>query len=116
LDVKLLYQTSPLAVIASFSCGIANGCFGTLAPVYGYGQGMDAAGIAYLFAVTAVLGAIAQIPFGRLSDAIDRRLVMILLSGIATLAGFLAVLFNPQGGLWMYLLFGLYGFSAFPLY
>src|SRR5690606_17216888 len=53
---------------------------------------------------------------GRLSDAIDRRLVMILLSGIATLAGFLAILLNPQGGLWMYLLFGLYGFSAFPLY
>jgi MFS family permease len=116
LDVKLLYRTSPLAVIASFSCGIANGCFGTLAPVYGYGQGMDAAGIAYLFAVTAVLGAIAQIPFGRLSDAIDRRLVMIMLSGIATLAGFLAVMINPQGGIWMYLLFGLYGFSAFPLY
>jgi MFS family permease len=116
LDVKLLYRTSPLAVIASFSCGMANGTFGTLAPVYGYGQGMDAAGIAYLFAVTAVLGAIAQIPFGRLSDVIDRRLVMILLSGIATLAGFLAVMINPQGGIWMYLLFGLYGFSAFPLY
>jgi MFS family permease len=116
LDVKLLYKTSPLAVIASFACGIANGCFGTLAPVYGYGQGMDAAGIAYLFAVTAVLGAIAQIPFGRLSDAIDRRLVMILLSGIATLAGFLAVIINPAGGVWMYVLFGLYGFSAFPLY
>jgi MFS family permease len=116
LDVKLLYRTSPLAVIASFSCGIANGCFGTLAPVYGYGQGMDAAGIAYLFAVTAVLGAIAQIPFGRLSDAIDRRLVMIMLSGIATLAGFLAVMINPADGIWMYVLFGLYGFSAFPLY
>src|SRR5690606_12671058 len=66
LDVRLLYRTSPLAVIASFSCGIANGCFGTLAPVYGYSQGMNAAGISYLIALTAILGAIAQIPFGRL--------------------------------------------------
>ncbi|MDP1730262.1 MAG: MFS transporter [Devosia sp.] len=116
LDVLLLYKTSPLAVIASFACGMANGTFGTLAPVYGYSQGLDAAGIAYLFAVTAVVGAIAQIPFGRLSDKIDRRLVMILLSGIATLAGFLAVVTNPGPGVWMYILFGLYGFSAYPLY
>jgi MFS family permease len=116
LDVVLLYKTSPLAVIASFACGMANGTFGTLAPVYGYSQGLDAAGIAYLFAVTAVVGAIAQIPFGRLSDKTDRRLVMILLSGIATLAAFLTVVTNPGPGIWMYVLFGLYGFSAYPLY
>ena len=53
----LLYRTSPLAVIAAFAVGMANGTFGTLAPVYGHDQGLDAAGIAYLFALTAVLGA-----------------------------------------------------------
>jgi predicted MFS family arabinose efflux permease len=116
LDVMLLYKTSPLAVIASFSCGMANGTFGTLAPVYGFAQGLDAAGIAYLFSVTAVVGAMAQIPFGRLSDKIDRRLVMIVLSGVAMAVGFLAVVTNPGPGLWMYILFGLYGFSAYPLY
>ncbi|MHB1103552.1 MAG: MFS transporter [Devosia sp.] len=116
LDVMLLYKTSPLAVIASFACGMANGTFGTLAPVYGYAQGLDAAGIAYLFSVTAVVGAIAQIPFGRLSDKIDRRLVMIFLSGVAMAVGFLAVVTNPGPGIWMYILFGFYGFSAYPLY
>ncbi|HEY0918839.1 MFS transporter, partial [Devosia sp.] len=116
LDVALLYRTSPLAVIASFACGMANGTFGTLAPVYGYAQGLDAAGIAFLFSVTAIVGAAAQIPFGRLSDRIDRRLVMIVLSGVATLAGFLAVVSNPGPGAWMYVLFGLYGFGAYPLY
>ena len=50
-------------------------------------QGLDAAGIAYLFAVTAVLGAMAQIPFGRLSDTMDRRLVIVLLGGIAAVVG-----------------------------
>jgi len=116
LDVVLLYKTSPLAVIASFACGMANGTFGTLAPVYGFSQGLDAAGIAYLFSVTAVVGAIGQIPFGRLSDKIDRRLVMIFLSATAMVVGFLAVVTNPSGGPWMYILFGLYGFSAYPLY
>lgn len=116
LDVKLLYKTSPLAVIAAFACGMANGTFGTLAPVYGYAQGLDASHIAYLFAVTAVVGAMAQIPFGRLSDRIDRRAVIIGLSSTAAAIGFLTVLLNPSGGWLMFLLFGCYGFSAYPLY
>jgi MFS family permease len=95
---------------------MANGTFGTLAPVYGYQQGLDAAGIAVLFATTAVLGAIAQIPAGRLSDSMDRRMVIIWLSGIAAIVGFLMLVTNPRGGWWMYLLFGAYGFSAYPIY
>ncbi len=116
LDVVLLYKTSPLAVIASFACGMANGTFGTLAPVYGYEQKLDASSIAYLFAVTAVVGAIAQIPFGRLSDKIDRRLVIVGLSSFAAVVGFLTVLINPGNGVLMFVLFGMYGFSAYPLY
>ncbi len=116
LDVRLLYRTSPLAVIAAFACGMANGTFGTLAPVYGYQQGLDASAIAYLFAVTAVVGAIAQTPFGRLSDKIDRRMVIIWLSGGAAIIGFLTVLINPSNGVLMFVLFGMYGFSAYPLY
>lgn len=116
LDVVLLYKTSPLAVIAAFACGMANGTFGTLAPVYGYQQKLDASTIAYLFAVTAVVGAIAQTPFGRLSDRIDRRLVIVGLSGFACLIGFVTVLLNPSNGALMFVLFGLYGFGAYPLY
>jgi MFS family permease len=116
LDVWLLYKTSPLAVIAAFSVGMANGTFGTLAPVYGYGQGLDASGIATLFAVTAVLGAIAQVPAGRISDKIDRRIVIIVLGAIAAVVGFITLLFNPAGGWFMYVLFALYGFSAYPIY
>lgn len=116
LDVRLLYRTSPLAVIAAFACGMANGTFGTLAPVYGYQQGLDASSIAYLFAVTAVVGAIAQTPFGRLSDKIDRRMVIIWLSGFSAIVGFLTVLINPASGVLMFVLFGMYGFAAYPLY
>ncbi len=116
LDVFLLYKTSPLAVIAAFAVGMANGTFGTLAPVYGHDQGLDAAGVAYLFAVTAVLGAIAQVPFGRLSDTMDRRMIIVVLGSIAAAAGFLTLVVNPAGGWPMYVLFGLYGFSAYPIY
>ena len=116
LDVRLLYKTSPLAVIAAFSVGMANGTFGTLAPVYGHVQGLDAPGIAYLFAVTAVLGAIAQIPAGRISDSMDRRMVIVVLGAAAALIGFLMILVNPHGGWPMYVLFGAYGLTAYPIY
>ncbi len=116
LDVWLLYKTSPLAVIAAFAVGMANGTFGTLAPVYGHDQGLDAPGIATLFAVTAVLGAIAQVPAGRISDRIDRRWIIVVLGALAALIGFVLLLVNPRGGWFMYVLFALYGFSAYPIY
>ena len=116
LDVFLLYRTSPLAVIAAFSVGMANGSVGSLAPVYGHDQGLNASGIAYLFAVTAVLGAIAQIPAGRISDSMDRRIVIVVLGAAAALIGFLMILVNPHGGWPMYVLFGAYGLTAYPIY
>ena len=116
LDIGLLYRTSPVAAIAALSCGMANGAFGTLAPVYGYQQGLDAGGIAVLFATAAILGAVAQIPAGRLSDRIDRRLVLIGLAGSAALVGTLTLIVNPAAGILMYVLFAAYGFAANPLY
>lgn len=116
IDIGLLYRTSPVAAIAAFSVGMANGSFGTLAPVYGYQRGLDAGGIALLFSLAAILGAISQIPAGRLSDRIDRRLVLIGLSGFAALVGILTVLINPEAGWMMYVLFAAYGFAANPIY
>jgi MFS family permease len=116
LDLPLLIKTSPVAAVAAFCCGMANGSFGTLAPVYGYEQGLDASGIALLFSVAAICGAVAQIPFGRLSDRIDRRQVMIGLGAGASVIGLLIVIINPSAGWLMYVLFGLYGLAANPLY
>lgn len=116
LDLPLLIKTSPVAAVAAFCCGMANGSFGTLAPVYGYEQGLNAAGIALLFAIAAIAGAVAQIPFGRLSDRIDRRQVMVGLAAAASIVGILIVVINPGEGWVMYVLFALYGLAANPLY
>jgi MFS family permease len=116
LDLKLLYRTSPVAAVAAFSVGMANGTFGTLAPVYGYSQHLDAAGISYLMCLTVILGAASQVPFGRVSDRMDRRKVIVGLSGVAAVIGTMLVVFDPQGGWLLYLLFAAYGFVAYPLY
>jgi MFS family permease len=116
LDLKLLYRTSPVAAIAAFSIGMANGTFGTLAPVYGYSQHFDAANISYLMCLAVILGAASQIPLGRLSDRMDRRRVIIGLAGTAAVMGATLVVLDPQGGWATYVLFGAYGLAAYPLY
>jgi MFS family permease len=116
LDLKLLIRTSPVAAVAAFCCGMANGAFGTLAPVYGFAQGLEASGIALLFAIAAISGAIGQIPMGRLSDRMDRRKVMVGLGVGGALVGLTIVVVNPGPGALMFILFALYGLAANPLY
>ena len=116
INIRLLIRTSPIAVMASFCVGIANGTFGTLAPVFGFLQGLGAADIAQMMSVAIIMGAISQVPFGRLSDSVDRRWVIIGTSLLAATVGLVMVWVNPWVGWPLYLLFGLYGFSAYPIY
>lgn len=116
LDVGLLYKTSPIAVVAAFSIGMANGAFGTLAPVYGIERGFSTAAIAYLMSLAIVAGAIAQVPLGRLSDRIDRRKVMMGVALIGVTAGILTIVINPGENALLYAFFALYGLAAYSLY
>ncbi|VAW14401.1 Uncharacterized MFS-type transporter [hydrothermal vent metagenome] len=116
INLPLLYRTSPIAVIASFAIGIGNGTFGTLAPVYGYLQGLKPADIAQMMSIAIVMGALSQVPFGRLSDRVDRRWVIIGASVFASVTGLALVLVNPFGGWPLFVLFGLYGFASYPIY
>ncbi|MCG5511800.1 MFS transporter [Ectothiorhodospira shaposhnikovii] len=83
LDFKRLIRVSPIAVVACFGVGLANGAFGTLAPVYANSIGLPVWAVALLVAGAIVGGALMQVPIGRLSDRLDRRWVVV---GIA-LAG-----------------------------
>lgn len=115
LNWPLLYRTSPIAVVTSFGVGMANGTFGTLAPVFAYLKGIPATEIAYLLSVPIILGAVAQVPLGKLSDIVDRRIVIIGGAVSAAIAGVLLLMLNPNGIL-LYALLGFYGFTAFPVY
>lgn len=91
LAIKALFHTAPAAVIASFGAGLINGAVLSFAPLFAdhtFGMG-SAAG----FQAAAWGGALLlQWPAGRLSDRVDRRLViagLVLSAGLA--AGGLAI-------------------------
>lgn len=83
----LLSRAAPIAVIGAALSGLINGAFYALVPVWMQDTKIAQATIG-LFMLTAVLGGLAfQVPVGRLSDRLDRRIVLAVLSaGLAATA------------------------------
>ncbi len=91
-----LYKNSPAAFVSIFFIGISQGALLTLTPLYGSQIGLGTNEAAFYAAAIIGGGLIAQWPVGRLSDSIDRRLVLIFLS-LATAASSVAiVVFSPN--------------------
>ena len=109
LDFRRLIRVSPIAVMACFGVGLANGAFGTLAPVYASSIGLPLWAVALLVAGAIVGGALMQIPVGRLSDRMDRRWVVVgvALVGAALSFGLFALdLRDPAQVILMVMLLG----------
>jgi MFS family permease len=112
---RTLYEAAPAALVASFAIGLANGAFWALGPISAAGSGLDQNAVALFMSVAVLAGALVQWPIGRLSDRIDRRIVLLVLLAGAAATGV---------GLWLYaatgtlmLTFGfLFGALALPGY
>jgi MFS family permease len=90
-----LLRAAPVAVLGCVLSGVITGTFYALVPAWMQGEGLLPDTIA-LFMFAAVLGGLVfQIPVGRISDLLDRRLVLAALGvGLAALA--IALLFLPR--------------------
>lgn len=112
---RLLWQAAPVALAGSFMIGLSLGSFWTLAPIAIEMHGANVAEVAAFMTAAVVAGALAQYPAGRLSDRIDRRLVLlVLLAGSAATATALWI-FADTGGVLLALAF-LFGALSLPGY
>lgn len=75
-NLSSLTQISPFAFVGTLMAGVANGAFWGLAPLYGVRLGIPSDDIAVAMTVTILGGVVLQLPLGRLSDIIDRRIVI----------------------------------------
>ena len=116
IDVRGLYATSPVAAVGCFLIGLANGAFGTLGPVYGSRIGLPLASIATMMSGALIGGALLQVPFGRLSDRLDRRQVLIGVAAGAAVISLAIALLHPRTPGLITALTVLYGALAFPMY
>ncbi len=110
------FATAPAAVIASFGAGLVNGGVLALAPLYAaqhYGANAAAEFYSAAFAGSLLL----QWPAGRLSDRVDRRLVIAALAALAALSAFALALWSGQLLNWSaVLLFFAWGAGALSFY
>ncbi|MGY4475463.1 MFS transporter [Bradyrhizobium sp. USDA 3364] len=113
--VGQLYRAAPVALVASFMVGAANGAFWGLAPLSAVGSGLSINHAALFMSTSVLAGAIVQLPIGRLSDRVDRRWVLLVLLIGAAVAGVASWLISASGT--TLLLFGiLFGALALPGY
>lgn len=116
LNLRALFNLSPAAAIGVIMGGIMEGAWNNMAPVFGKSIGFSTFQIAALLIVTMAGGIMFQYPLGRVSDRLDRRLVMagagILCCVVAVLAASLA----PTTPIPVFVLVFLLGGLVYPIY
>lgn len=98
---RLLWEAAPVALAGSFMVGLSLGAFWTLAPSAVELRGAAVAEVAAFMTAAVIAGALMQYPAGRLSDRVDRRLVLLVLLG-GSIATAIALWLYGGGG-WMLL-------------
>lgn len=116
LSLRGLYRVSPVGAAGVLTVGLANGAFWGMAPAFASQAGLTITQVAWFMSATVVGGALAQWPFGRLSDKMDRRKT-ILLSCLCSAGAAALVIFTyltlPHLMIGAAFLFGVF---SFPLY
>lgn len=89
-DIPALYRRSPVAVVGGFLAGALSGAWLNLGGVFTQKIGLSTGEGATLLASLLAGSAISQVPIGRASDRMDRRIVMVA-CGIAGVVSCLAM-------------------------
>jgi MFS family permease len=116
LAIGALYRTAPIAVVACFSSGLINAGLLTISPLYA--QERFGPGAAVGFQAAAWVGSlILQWPAARLSDRIDRPLVIAALTALAAAAALALAALNARLTLGAAsLIFAFWGAGALSFY
>lgn len=118
IRIRRLYKSSPVGVVGALVFGLANGSFWSLAPAFAQSNSsiVGTSGIAIFMSVAVIAGAMWQWPFGRLSDKIDRRKVIVIVCFGASAMGLGMSVFAHRWENATYMFSFFFGMFTFPLY
>lgn len=116
LNLRRLYRNSPVGLIGVFVTGIVQSTFWTFGGVFAVRSGLVVSQVAIFMSVAVAAGALSQWPLGRLSDTMDRRLVLLGLLLVSTSVAF-AIYFGAPANFTPLLISGFaFGLSTLPAY
>ncbi|HEY5647637.1 MAG TPA: MFS transporter [Pseudomonadales bacterium] len=112
---RAVFDASQVGLVCSGLSGLVMGLLWSLGAVYVSGLTGDPGDGAQFMAAIIIGGLVVQFPIGRLSDAFDRRWVILGL-GVLGMVGASLWLAVPLSGVWMYVSGFLCGGAAMPMY
>ncbi len=117
LPLRILMKASPLGVMTTIASGILAGAYFTLGPVFASETGLSGQQVGLFMAALTFGGLVLQFPLGRMSDQFDRRLVLVGLFAVISVAGLcsglMAATVDP---IWSYVMMAGLGGLIFTLY
>ncbi|WP_018148867.1 MFS transporter [Henriciella marina] len=121
LAFKRLFDLAPSAVISVFLAGVINSGTLALLPLYAGvalpGASGGATGAAAMAAAAVWTGGlISQWPAGRISDRVDRRVVIAVMGGVAALASLVLGLFPGLPQNWILIALAVWGAGSLSFY
>ncbi|MBW7921400.1 MAG: DUF924 family protein [Rubellimicrobium sp.] len=99
LPLKRLVAASPLAVTGMFFVGAVFSAFMGMVAIYGTRVGLSVPQISILIAVAYAVPFLVQYPIGWLSDQMDRRILVVILSGAGAAGAAIGTL--ASGSFWI---------------
>lgn len=116
LSFAKVYRMTPLGVCACFAAGLVLGAVYSMLPLFANESGHAVSDIALVMSLVIFGGMALQYPVGYLSDLMNRRLMMFIVSVICVVLSLLILAINPENrSLYFPMIFLLGGFS-FTLY
>jgi MFS family permease len=116
LHLRHLIQLSPLSVAGALTGGLATSSFWALGAVFANRIGLTGEHIVLFMAITIFGGVLLQWPIGRLSDHVDRRIVLTMVTILAAIAALIAALVYTRSLTWLYGMMFALGGLLFPIY
>ncbi|GGC71284.1 MFS transporter [Siccirubricoccus deserti] len=114
---RRLWVASPLGVVGTVASGLVLGSVYALGPVFARdAAGFEAQGAALFMGVLITGGVLLQWPLGRLSDAFDRRRVIVATLALLVVAALLVASAAEGGGVALLGSAAFFGGVAFALY
>ena len=113
-----LFHLSPMGLTGSFLNGISQTVLYVVLALYGSAIGLSTGSIGWLIGFMTLGGMLFQFPLGKLSDRIDRRLLIVAAPGLAIpVCIFLAMLDNPAANMpLLFVTITLVGGLTLPIY
>ncbi len=116
LGLVRLFHISPLGVLGCLGVGVAHSAFFGMGAVYAKSTGLSVPQVSIFMAVAIVGGVVAQWPVGRLSDKLDRRIIIVATTFIAAGAALAAAVLPGISAGTVLALVCLFGAATLPLY